>query len=241
MANKRVCNITCAVLLTAAVVLGICFPALSTAESSILDRPVKFDSSGESGLDAILRFGSENKISMGLVFTSRLCATRISRLSIHTSSARKALPELAREVPSYIWRLEDNTVILAPNDMPAPMSTFLALSVPDYSIPEETLQAQVLYAWMDIRSSLRPNEGTALNILTSPTYAKWPSLTFSNLNVEQVLNHLIARKGGGVWILLPFDDIEKAGNKRPFWVTGYSDDPQGRAASCASIEAEVMK
>lgn len=241
MAIERIRSLMCTVLLPIAAVLGFCSLWRSMAEDSILDRPVKFYSSNESAFDAILRFGRENKISIGLVFTHRLCSTRIGQLSIHTSSARNALQELAREIPSYSWKLEDDTVILVPDDIPAAISTFLALSVPNYSIPEETLQAQVLYAWMDIRSSLRPNEGTALNMLTSPKYVKWPSLTFNNLNVEQVLDHLIARKAGGVWILLPFDDLDKAGDKRPFWVIGYSDDPQGQAASCTNIEAEEAK
>jgi hypothetical protein len=200
------------------------------------------DSILESAFDAMLRFGRENKIPIGLVFRDRLCSTRTGQLSIEHSSVRNALQELAKEVPSYSWKSEDDAVIFVPDDIPAATSTFLALSVSNYSIPEETLQAQVAYAWMDIMASLRPNEGTAVDILSSPEYVKWPSLAFKNLNVEQVLDHLIARKAGGVWILLPFDDLDKAADKRTFWVIGYSDDPQGQAASsCLYIEAEEAK
>lgn len=238
MAIERVRSLMCTILLPTAAVLSFCSLWRSTAEDSILDRPVKsFYSSNESAFDAMLRFGRENKISIGLVFRDRLCSTRISQLSIEHTSARIALQELARQVSSYSWKLDDDTVILVPDGIPAATSTFLALSVPNYSIPEETLQAQALYTWMNIRSSLRPNEGTALSMLTSPKYVKWPSLTFNNLDVEQVLDHLIARKAGGVWILLPFDDLDKSADKRPFWVIGYSDDPQGQAAaSCTYIE-----
>src|SRR5215469_3657728 len=91
------------------------------------------------------------------------------------------------------------------------------------TIPEDTLQTQVVFAWMNIRSSLRPNEGTAFDILSSPQSVKWPSLALNNLNVE--LDHLITRKRGGVWILFFFDDLDKAVDNSPFGVMGYSDDP----------------
>jgi hypothetical protein len=243
MAIERVPSLMRTILLATAAVLSFCTHWRLMAEDSILDRPVKsFYSSNESAFDAILRFGSENKIPIGLVFTHRLCSTRIRQLSIEHTSARIALQELAREVPSYSWKLDDDTAIFVPDDIPAATSTFLALRVSNYSISEETLQAQVVYVWMDIKSSLRPSEGTAFNILSSPKWVKWPSLTLNNLNVEQVLDHLIARKAGGIWILLSLDDLDKAADKRPFWVIGYSDDPQGQAAaSCTYIEAEEPK
>jgi len=104
------------------------------------------------------------------------------------------------------------------------------------TIPEDTLQTQVVFAWMNIRSSLRPNEGTAFDILSSPQSVKWPSLALNNLNVE--LDHLITRKRGGVWILFFFDDLDKAVDNSPFGVMGYSDDPRDRTSPCSRPEAQ---
>lgn len=239
MANERVHNPVRALLLAAVAVLSFCPQPRSMADDSTLDRPVRpFYSNNENVYDAMLRFGRENKIPIGLVFRHRLCSTKLGQLSIENTSARSVIQELTQEVPSYSWKFEDETVIFLPDDIPAATSSFLELRVPDYSIPEGTLQAQVAFAWMNVKASLRPYEGTAFSILSSTQSVKWPSLTLNNLNVEQVLDHLIARKEGGAWILFPFDDLDKAADNLPFWVTGYSDDPQGQTtAPCIRPEA----
>ena|SRR5215472_14258143 len=109
-----------------------------------------------------------------------LCTQRYSR--VHKGSSVVQL------------QLENETVVFLPDDIPAATPSFLELRVPNYSIPEDTLQTQVVFAWMNIRSSLRPNEGTAFDILSSPQSVKWPSQALNNLNVE--LDHLITRKRG---------------------------------------------
>jgi hypothetical protein len=88
---------------------------------------------------------------------------------------------------------------------------------------------------MNIKAVLRPEEGTAFSILSSPKSEKWPALALSNVTIQQALNSLVARKAGGAWILLPFEDLGKVADRRPFWVMSYSDDmPQQITSWCSS-------
>jgi len=184
-----------ALLLAAAAVFSFCFQLLSMADDSTLDRPVRsFYSSNENVYDAMLRFGRENNVPIWLVFRYRLCSTQIGQLSIEHTSARSVIQEFTREAPSYSFSWKTRLLFFFPMISPAATPSFLELRVPNYSIPEDTLQTQVVFAWMNIRSSLRPNEGTAFDILSSPQSVKWPSQALNNLNVE--LDHLITRKRG---------------------------------------------
>ena len=77
---------------------------------------------------------------------------------------------------------------------------------------------------MNIKAVLRPEEGTIVNILSSSQSEKWPALSLNQLPIEQILDRLVARKRGGVWILLPFKDLTKVADRRPFFVMGYSEN-----------------
>jgi hypothetical protein len=141
------------------------------------------------------------------------------------------LDEIAKKIPSYHWKLEEHVVVFAPDRIPDATNQFLAIEPPPYAIPEEILPGQALYAWMNIRAVLRPQEGTAVNILSSAQSEKWPALALNHLTIGQTLDRLVARRAGGAWILLPFKDLSKAADRRPFWVAGYSDGIFGQLSS----------
>jgi hypothetical protein len=205
---------------------------------SLLDRTVaQFSSDQEPAFEAILRFGRENNIPLGIIIGGQFCSIVLVDFRTERAPLRTVLEELAKKLPSYHWKLEDQVVVFAPDNVPEATVQFLAVDPPPYAIPEETLQGQALYAWMNIRAVLRPQEGTAVNILSSAHSEKWPALTLSHLTIRQVLDRLVARNAGGVWILRPFQDFSKVADRRPFWVMGYSDRAFGRLSSrCPSSE-----
>jgi hypothetical protein len=225
MDSKAVCGLIFATILVAtSSMLGWAHPHPPGTDDSFLDRAVApFYSNDEHAFEAILRFGRENNIPLGVVVGDQLCSTVLSDFRTERAPARKVLDELAKNLPSYHWKLEDQVVVFTPDKLPEATLQFLAMEPHPYAIPEETLQGQTAYAWMNIRAVLKPQEGTAFNFLSSPRSEKWPALALSNMTIEQILDRLVARKTGGVWILLPFKDLSKVSDSRPFWVMGYAD------------------
>jgi hypothetical protein len=195
----------------------------SAADDPLLSRIVpSFSSTNESAISAILRFGREANIPLGIVLDKQSCSLRFEELRIDHASVRTALDQLTAGLTSYSWSLEYGTVVFAPLDLAVATTRFLSLVVNPYDVPEDTLQAQAGYEWMNIRASLRPNEGTALSILSSAKSRRWSPLSLGSTTVKEVLNRLVGRNPGGAWILFPIEDMEKAAENRPFQLIDYS-------------------
>jgi hypothetical protein len=233
MVTKLQANSAVPLLLFAAI-FGFGSDLHSTPDDPLLSRIApSFNSTNESAISAILRFGREAKIPLGIVLDKQLCSARFEELRIDHASARTALDQLAAALTSYSWSLEDGTVVFAPLDLHTSTARFLSLVVTPYNVPEDTLQAQAGYEWLNIRASLRPNEGTALSILSSAKSRRWPPLSLGSTTVREVLNRLVGRSPGGAWILFPIEDIEKAAESRPFQLIDYSS-PVEPTSPCSS-------
>ena len=205
----------------------------SGAQESLLSRTVpSFDSLNEPAVSAILRFGREADIPIGIVLNKRLCSAKFEELRIDHVPAKTALDQLSSALPAVNWSLEHGTVVFAAVDAPAAMAQFLSLAVNPYRVPEDTLQAQAAYEWLNIRASLRPNEGTAFSVLSSTEARKWPALNLGSTTVRETLDRLVGRNPGGAWILAPIKDIEKAAENRPFQLIDYSS-PTDVTSLCA--------
>jgi hypothetical protein len=233
MANKRVRRLIVSIPLIIAALLAAVGHS-SSADDVLLGREVaRFSSANENIFDALLRFGRVNHVPMGLVLSLGPCSTVLSDVKIGHVSVQEALTRLTHEIPSYSWRLENGAVVIAPKDLPSATTMFLDTKVAPYRISQDTLQAQVAYAWMNIRATLRPNEGTAFNVLSTPQSPKWPALSVGNITVLELLNRLIARGSSAAWILVPSDDLQQIAASRPFWVVDYSSSgPQEHSTAC---------
>jgi hypothetical protein len=234
MVSKRTWGSTAGILLLVRV-LSLAWSVSSDADDPGLGHPVpSFKAVNETAISAILRFGSQSGIPIGIVLSRQLCSTGIGRLEIDHATVKEALDELARTLPRYTWIAEHGTVVLLPVEISAPMADFLSLNVNPYSVPEGTLQAQVAYEWMNIRATLRPNEGTAFSVLSSTKSTRWPPLRLGSATVREVLDRLVGRKPGGAWVLFPIDDLEKAAGSRPFQLIDYSDGSQ-MISTCSNV------
>ncbi len=199
------------------------------ADDPQLSRSVSnFASMNEAAVSAILRFGRQTGLPLGIVLSKELCSASIEELRIDHLSGTVALDRLAAALPSYKWSLENGTVVFSPQVVSPATTQFLSLKVSPYRIPEDTLQAQAAYEWLNIRASLRPDEGTAFSVLSSVGTHRWPSLSLETTTVEGALDRLVARSKGGAWVLSPIDDIGKAAENRPFHLIDYSvsEDPE---------------
>jgi hypothetical protein len=216
------------IVLSVATMMVLATPAQESgrADDSPLKRPVEFfESNDEPALDAILRFGRENSIPVGLIVTEQLCSSRTATLRVDHAPAEAVIAMFAQALPQYGWAVEEGAVVFAPNDMPEPVAKLLAVVPPPYRIAEDTLQGQLAWAWMDIRAALRPWEGTGFSVLSSPNSVRWPALAVRGITVRQLLSRLVARNKGGAWLLLPFADFDKIADDRPIWVLDYAETP----------------
>lgn len=193
-----------------------------------------FYSRNESVYSALLRFGRENHIPLGLIVNAELCSTNVEKIDARQASVGAVLGKLADKIPSYVWKLEDSVVVVIPKSTPDATSDFLGLKVAPINIGEGVLQVQGAFAWMSMKAPIRPNEGTAFDMLTSVTAQHWPSLNLTNNTVEQVLNHLVGRKTGGAWVLYSFDDLKEGTDHQPFLLYDYSDDPVSEPSCIAA-------
>lgn len=222
-------------------VLGLVCALRSADIESMLDRPVRsFRSINESAVSAILRFGREARIPLGIVLNRQLCSASFGDVEIDRAPGRAVLDRIGEAMPAYHWRLEHGTVVFVPFDMPAAADQFLSVPVSPYSVPDGTLQAQAAYEWMNIRASLRPTEGTAFDVLSSAKSTRWPPLRLGRASVREVLDRLVGRDPGGAWILFPVDNLEQATAQMPLQFVDYSakgptpspcsgpSDPSGR-------------
>lgn len=195
------------------------------ADDCPLKRPVgAFYSNDEPALSAILRFGRENNIALGLVVGDQLCSTTITGFRVEHATAEVVFKRFGQMLPSYHWDVEDGAVVLAPDNIPKPVARFLAVVPPPYVIAADTLQGQAAWAWMDIRAALRPREGTAFSVLSSPRSVRWPALAVRDVTVRQLLNRLVARNKGSAWVVFPFRNFDRAADHRPFWLLDYSEN-----------------
>jgi hypothetical protein len=88
-------------LITACFVFGLGHPLALGAADSILDRPVAaFSSNDELALHAILRFGRESNIPLGLVVNDQLCSAVLTDLKAERVSAQTLLDEFAKRLRS---------------------------------------------------------------------------------------------------------------------------------------------
>jgi hypothetical protein len=183
------------------------------------------------------RYGLVNGVPLGLVIRPSLCSIKTTPLNFQNASVQTILHGLTKQLP-YNWTLEAGTVVLVPDDLSTATVAFLQARVPPYRIAEGTLQAQAAYSWLDIRASLRPAEGTASNVLSSPESPRWPPLQVGDIAVRELFDRLVARKTGAAWILPEIEDLARATETRPFSVSDYADSRFEPAPDvCANIVA----
>lgn len=206
----------------------------STQDDKVIER---FDANNQVALQALLRFGFENRIPMGIVLNDRsLCETTIDFKSKNTR-LRATLAALISKVPNYNWTIENGTVVLRPTAVMQDDLTLLDMMIPRFAAPAGPLKEQRLYLWMDVRAILRPDEGTILNSLSSEADIKYPPLRLTNMTVEQILNTLVSRPPYGAWILHPIaNDLRQAvADSEYVTFLPYGEGPSKmEAVSCSS-------
>ena len=193
-----------------------------------------FESHGEPAIQAVLRFGMASRIPLGLILADdSLCRAQID-LRVVNQSAAKALDALVSRLTGYVWTVRDGFVIVQPRELPQASLSVLNMVIPRFAAPEGPLKEQQLYLWMDIRAILRPEEGTLLNLVTSPREPKAAAIELRNASVEQILARLVSRAPIGAWVLFPVsEDLKRAAAHQLAILIQYGEDTKNiRTVTC---------
>ena len=126
-------------------------------------------------------------------------------------------------LPAYRWDSDGNVIVFAPDkDHPLRQPDSSASCRPGMLSPR--VHCNHNSPGLDgMRAALRPREGTAFDVLSSPAAVGWPALAFSDVPIRDVLNRLVGRKDGAAWILLPFEDSTRFRDHRPVLVVDYTE------------------
>ncbi len=201
------------------------------------DRTVEqFESHGEFGLQAILRFGMEAKVPLGLILANdQLCKRRVE-ITVQKESVATVMGMLTKQLDGYRWIFKDGVLLVEPEPIPQGAVGLLSTVIPHYSTPKTTLAGLGLFLIMDTRGVLRPEMGTAGSLLSSPDAQKVGPLELLNATVEQILNRITMEGTGGEWVLFPTPDDYRNGVDRKFVeIVSYAEDANRiRNVSCAA-------
>ncbi len=187
-------------------------------------------------IQALIQFGMENHVPMGIVLgsTQALCGEP-RKLSLKRATIRQVTRELLAG-SDYSASIEDGVVVVKPNDMPETSGRILTIKHERFGGMKTTMQGLGILLAASIHQYLHPTEGFAGNIMSGADAENVPPFVLSNATTEQIADHIVTLEGKGAWILFPPRDeaAEASNNAPPFHIYGYSDDRQALSRlSCA--------
>ncbi|MGH9682812.1 MAG: hypothetical protein ACRD4S_04275 [Candidatus Acidiferrales bacterium] len=138
--------------------------------------------------------------------------------------------KITNQIPDYRWVVRDGVAVVEPRSIPEGTSHILNLIIPRYAAPESTLQELAAFLHTDVRGVLRPDQGTAEDVLSSSNAVTTAPFEMRNASVEQILNRMATQGNGGAWILRPIpQDYRTAADHEFVQVVAYPDS-EGRIA-----------
>jgi hypothetical protein len=202
----------------AIVLLGVSLNVGQSGGSDLRQKSIpNFGMSDVSAIRALLELSRTENIPIGIIEDDqRLCTTKIS-YSAKNAPVATITEGIVAQVPGYKWTFaSDFSAIVINRNSPRPVtSQFLNLVPEHYGPAKGNPQVLLTMLWMQVRSLLHPQEGTAVSILSSPDAPVFEVET-RNETVRQVLNR-IAILTRGVWVLRPIPAaLPKVGAEVPF-------------------------
>lgn len=195
----------------------------------------KFESHGETAIHALLRFGADARIPLGIVLTDeRLCKATID-FAAEDQPAGSILDGLVKQINGYQWSAKDSVAVIEPSAMAPSTAQILSIILPRFAAPEGPIKAQQAYLWMFVKAIFKPSAGTIIHVVTSPQEHNFPAIDMGQVSLEHALNRLVSRNPVGAWVLFPVpDDISKATDHQFAKAVIYSDGlPSVLGISCS--------
>ena len=213
-------------------------PAHSTHPLVTPDSMIQMPSNGsEPVLQTLFAIATENHIPMGIVMDGRqsLCKVPLP----HNTSAMKVreFTKLVNDtLPAYRISVETGVLNLVPATPPGEVANLLNLKLSEFRASPEPVALVGVDLWMFIRSVIAPNEGTAFTGPSPMNAEKIPSIDIKNLTVQEILNLIVTKESGGVWIIRGAEVKRLSPQlQKPFEIYSYATDQHSlaNALSCS--------
>jgi hypothetical protein len=185
----------------------------------------KFESHGETALQALLRLGTETRTPLGLVQNGRRLCESKTDISIAGESVGSIVDRLASPI-GYAWSVENGVVVIKPRTPSISTLQLLNTSIPRFAAPRTTLEGLGVFLAIDVRAVFHPERGSAGSLSRSPDATLVGPLEINNITVEQALNVIVTQATSGGWILHPVpDDYRNAADSKFIDIIDYGLNP----------------
>jgi len=223
--------------------LALCLSAIASIEaqaaSSVdLQKQTISTSVDTSILRALIKFGSETRIPIGIVLDTvkpeKLCEEH-RQFTLQSRPMSEFLNRLLAQ-SSYVWLFDQGVILVRPAHLPDRVSQVLEMKFDRFGGIPTTMQGLgiTLSGW--IYSRLHPEaSGFAGDILSSPDAEQFPKFEVRDASVEQILNQIVLLGSKGIWLLRLSQDFEH--NKDiDLHTYSYKDDAPALQATCSSMK-----
>ena len=191
-------------------------------------------------LPALLKFGSENHLPLGIILQpgDPLCRTTKS-VNLKDAQARQIIEGIV-EGSDYVAGNSGGVWVIMPRTVPAGSSYVLNIHMEQFGTMRTTVQGLGIILAGYVRAHLHPNEGYAGDILASSRAENIEPFTLHNVTIEEAANHIVNLAGKGLWILYPVPDNPRDTAARHLYIYGYEDDAEVIAhLSCKNPDSAV--
>lgn len=189
--------------------------------------------------DVLISIATANHIPLGIVSQSRsLCETSIRSSLKGDVVISDVVSELNKEVPSYHFAWESNTLIARPRMLSASTENLLAYRLREFKTnSKDTHLGMVESLWIFIRGQLYPDQGTGF-VGGSPANEEMLSgFTVYDQTVEQILDQIVHLGSGGAWLIKASPNDWRTSRRMPFRAFGYIGDSDTLAHTICSDDA----
>jgi hypothetical protein len=130
-------------------------------------------------------------------------------------------------LPDYQANLQDGVLDIIPKSPSANTAILLDMRLREFRSSPEPHSIVGSNLWMFIRALIAPTEGTVGGGLTSTTVERVPGMDVTNRTVKAILNLIVDKGSGGVWILRSsmIKNLSTT-TPRPYEIYGYVGEEQ---------------
>jgi hypothetical protein len=187
------------------------------------------DKLNEPALRTLLEIGVDNHIPIGLVLAAAP-DTSICKKPLNLSERELKIADLITAIdslPDYRAYLQDGVLDIVPISPPSNTAMLLDMRLSEFRSSAEPHSIMGSNLWMFIRAVLAPTEGTVGGGLSSTTVERVPGIDVTNQTVKSILNSIVDKGSGGVWILRSstIKNLSSA-TPKPYEIYGYVGEEQ---------------
>jgi hypothetical protein len=202
-------------------------PTSAQAIPLTIDSRLEVESINDSTLVSLIQIGWHNKVPFGIVTEGDTLCTHKPAISTGEMTIAHLIAEVNANIPGYVAELSDGVLLIHPIKISPDTDRALHLVIHNFSSAPTTLQELGIGLWMYMRAELVPGQTSAFTGGVQRDAELLPSINVPETTVESLLNLLISKKSGGVWVMNQVDGEWLRNPKTiPYEIFSYSGDAQ---------------